>query len=220
MAGQQDWEIKSRADHCSVSEQKFADGETFYSALIFEAEGYVRNDYGEKAWAAIDKSKAFSVWKSVFRLPPPPSEETLKKENAEGLLRKFMEDEDQSNINAIFILAVLLERKRILVERDVQKRDDGMKIRVYEHKQTGEHFLISGSGVEISSARKGTGRSGQPDGGAPGTSRGSLSRTAGTCSRIVLLIRKNSAHPASRIWMVSVAPGYDMNMSVENRLAR
>jgi hypothetical protein len=37
---------------------------------------------------------------------------------------------------------VMLERKRLLVERDVQHREDGKMIRVYEHRKTGEMFLI------------------------------------------------------------------------------
>lgn len=53
-----------------------------------------------------------------------------------------MQDEDNTKINAIYILAVMLERKRILVERDVQTKDDGGTIRVYEHRQSGETFLI------------------------------------------------------------------------------
>jgi hypothetical protein len=36
----------------------------------------------------------------------------------------------------------MLERKKIFVERDVQKTEDGRKLRVYEHKKTGESFLV------------------------------------------------------------------------------
>ncbi len=75
-------------------------------------------------------------------MPAPPPEETLKKETAESLLRQFMEDEDASRRNAIYILAVMLERRRTLVEKDVQVRKDGIKVRVYEHRKTGETFLV------------------------------------------------------------------------------
>jgi len=69
-------------------------------------------------------------------------EEALKKETAESLLRRLIEDDDESKTNVIYILGVMLERKRMLVERDIQGRDDGSLIRVYEHRQTGETFLI------------------------------------------------------------------------------
>ena len=54
-----------------------------------------------------------------------------------------METDDPSKRNVIFILAVMLERRRILVEKEVQMPEGtGMKIRVYEHKQTGESFVV------------------------------------------------------------------------------
>jgi len=79
----------------------------------------------------------------MFRVPPPQPEEALKKETAESLLRRMVQEEEPSLINVIFILAVMLERKRILVERDVQTRDDGRTVLVYEHRKTGESFLIT-----------------------------------------------------------------------------
>jgi hypothetical protein len=82
------------------------------------------------------------VWKGVFRMPPPPPEEPLKKETAESLLRKLIEDGEQSRAGVIYILAVMLERKRVLTEKDVQKRPDGVWIRVYEHRRTAETFLV------------------------------------------------------------------------------
>jgi hypothetical protein len=85
---------------------------------------------------------AFSRWHSVFRMPPPPEEEALKKETAESLLRKLMESEEESNRNIIYILAVMLERKRILVERGVEHREDSTVLRVYEHRKTRETFVI------------------------------------------------------------------------------
>ena len=49
----------------------------------------------------------------------------------------------------VFILTVMLERKRILAEKDVQIRDDGVKVRIYEHKKTGETFLVSDPGLKL-----------------------------------------------------------------------
>lgn len=111
--------------------------------LSSSEEGYRRADYCEKCWQAHqDSSSPASSWKGTFRLPPPPPEEALKKETAEHLLRRLMQDEDNTRINVIYILAVMLERKRILIERDIQHKEDGTTIRVYEHRSTGETFLI------------------------------------------------------------------------------
>jgi len=54
----------------------------------------------------------------------------------------MMENDDHSKTSVIYILAVMHERKKILVERDVQTHDDGNMVRVYEHRETGETFLI------------------------------------------------------------------------------
>jgi hypothetical protein len=86
----------------------------------------------------------------VFKLPPPPAPEALKKETAASLLRELMENKDAANQNTIYILAIMLERRRVLAERDVQTRKDGVKIRVYEHRKTGETFLIPDPCLKLS----------------------------------------------------------------------
>jgi hypothetical protein len=53
-----------------------------------------------------------------------------------------MDQDDEADLDAVFILAVMLERKKILVERDVQTAENGLKMRIYEHRKTGESFLI------------------------------------------------------------------------------
>ena len=137
-----DWNIQAPACTCTACEKTFGDGDQLFSLLQFGAEGYARHDYCIACWAEKARAGATGVWKGIFRAPPPPPAEALKKETAESLLRHMMETEDPKHGNAIFILAVMLERRRILVERDVQTRDDGMKIRVYEHKKTNETFFI------------------------------------------------------------------------------
>lgn len=137
-----DWNIQAPANICTACNKTFTDGEPLFSRLQFSAEGYARRDYCAVCWSDPARSGATGVWRGVFRAPPPPAEEPLKKETAESLLRHLMETEDAKHGNAIFILAVMLERRRILAERDVQTRDDGVKIRVYEHKKSGETFFI------------------------------------------------------------------------------
>jgi hypothetical protein len=140
----QDWDIKPRDESCSGCRTPFADEQIYFSALVFAADGYKRADYCEKCWPAKDKETVlpYSMWQGVYRVPPPEREEPLKKETAESLLRRLMEQEDPAKANVIYILAVMLERNRLLVERDLQTNDRGALIRVYEHRKTGETFLI------------------------------------------------------------------------------
>jgi hypothetical protein len=146
----QDWNIKTRGAACSATGNAFEDGTTIYSRLIFGEEGYGREDYSETEWNEKLRDSAVSVWKSIFHAPPPAAEEPLKKETVESLLRQLIETDDLANRSVIFILSVMLERKRILVERDVHHREDGVKVRVYEHKKTGETFLIPDPELKLS----------------------------------------------------------------------
>lgn len=138
----QDWDVRARGEACVRCEKPFADQEEFFSRLIFGDEGYQRADYCKACWEQVSGEPSLSMWQSVFRLPPPPPPEALKKETAESLLRKLMEEDDPAHANTIYILAVMLERRRLLVERDVQVREDGVKVRVYEHRKTNETFVI------------------------------------------------------------------------------
>jgi len=148
---QPEWNIKERSAVCQGCEKEFVDEQPFYSRLSFDGEeGYIRKDLCEACWEKENKEDALSVWKSVFRVPPPPPPEPLQKETAESLLRKLMEEEDYSKLNTIYILAVMLERKRILAEREVQVPEEGFKVRVYEHKKTGETFVIKDPGLKLS----------------------------------------------------------------------
>ena len=146
----QEWEIKGRGDMCRISGRPFRDGEAFWSRLVAGSEGYAREDYAEEHWSPSLKHESVSAWKSVFHAPPPATEEPLKKESAEAALRKLMAEEDPSNANAIFVLAVMLERKKTLVEKDVQMPDEHTKLRIYEHKLTGEAFLIPDPQLKLS----------------------------------------------------------------------
>ena len=138
----QEWEIRACSRVCAATGQSFADGQSIHSCLVYGPEGYERRDFSEAGWAQADRQGVVSFWKSEFHAPPPPAPEAVRKETAETLLRQFLGKEDYSRINAIYILAVMLERKRVLVERDVQVREDGCRVLIYEHKRTGEVFTI------------------------------------------------------------------------------
>jgi hypothetical protein len=48
----------------------------------------------------------------------------------------------------------MLERKKILVEKEVQTREDRTKIRIYEHKKTGETFLVVDPELKLAEIEK------------------------------------------------------------------
>lgn len=135
----QDWEIRKRSDTCTLTQRPFQDGEFFFTALYREGDGFRREDISEEAWASVpEEPRPFSFWRSKFETPPPPPPEPLAKQDAESILRRLIEENADTSRNARYILALMLERKRLL--KPMPSEDDD--ILVYEHAQSGETFLI------------------------------------------------------------------------------
>lgn len=137
---QADWEIKSRAHACARTGTEFHPGEMFYTMLIREGDGFRREDLSEEAWAARnDNIQPFSFWRSKYEPPAPPRPEPLPRDDAEGLLRRLVAENNPAHTNARYILALMLERKRML--RPVESQDEDML--VYEHVATGETIVLA-----------------------------------------------------------------------------
>ncbi len=145
----QDWQIKPRGHACAACARPFADGEAFVSRLYREGADYVRDDRCAVCAADAAPDGLLSLWRTVYRAPPPPAPEPVRRETAEALLRRHMERADAESRDAVFVLAVMLERRRVLVEREVQARPDGERLRVYEHRATGETFLVVDPGLRL-----------------------------------------------------------------------
>jgi hypothetical protein len=147
---QQDWNIRSRAEVCDATGKPFEEGEIFYTALFREEDGFRRTDLCEEAWVARSADPAapaaFSSWRSKFEPPAPPPPEPLPRDDAEGMLRRLLESNDPAHVNTRYLLAVMLERKRIL--RPQPSVEKG--ILVYEHSRTGETFLITDPDLSLS----------------------------------------------------------------------
>ena len=82
-----------------------------------------------------------SHWQGTYEVPPPVVD-VIQKDTAETLLRKLIEQNDPKHGPASYILAVMLERKRILRVKEQIKRE-GKRIFVYEHPKTGDVFTIA-----------------------------------------------------------------------------
>jgi len=145
----QNWKISKRARSCSETEQSFNDGDHFYTA-IFEHEEednvFIRKDFSEPAWEALiaaeDQPKPFSFWRSKFEIPEVAEDPSvMKKETAEGLLDRLMEEDRPESENARFILAVMLERDKLLKEIDTKDTDEA-KFRIYEKRANGDVLII------------------------------------------------------------------------------
>jgi len=135
----QDWEIRKRSEVCTQTQRPFLEDEFFYTAIFREGDGFRREDLSEEAWAARPDGEApFSFWRSKFEMPPPPPPEPLAKQDAEGILRRLITENSEATKNARYILALMLERKRLLKPMESTDPD----VLVYERAGSGETFLI------------------------------------------------------------------------------
>ena len=148
---QQDWTIQSRGHHCAATGRNFTEGEHFYTLLFDEKTGYRREDLSEEAFRDRPKDavQPFSFWRTKYTPPPPPEPEAIGKQTAEDLLRAYMAEQEEGvakaadkKTSARYLLAVMLERKRILKETATKRTEDGTLVRIYEHAKTGEVFVI------------------------------------------------------------------------------
>ena len=136
-----EWAIKHRADVCAVTHRPFAPGEYFYTLLFHDADGYRREDLSEKAWRDRNENiRPFSFWKSRYEPLPPRPPEPLARESAEDLFRRLIASENPPT-NACYVLAAMLERKRVLKQIKTEQGTNG-RVLIYEHGATGDIFVV------------------------------------------------------------------------------
>jgi hypothetical protein len=137
-----EWAIKHRADACAVTHRPFVPGEYFYTLLYHDANGYRREDLSEEAWRNRNENiQPFSFWKSRYEPVPPKPAEPVAKETAEQLFRRLMAS-DNAPANPCYVLAVMLERKRVLKQVKTESRDSGRRVLIYEQSTTGDVFVV------------------------------------------------------------------------------
>lgn len=141
-----EWNIQSRAHACEACQQSFADKQAYHTLLFDLGSELRRSDVCEACWqkqfadAAVQKG-LISRWQGTYEAPAPVAE-VIQKENAESLLKKLIELNDPRYIPAGFILAVMLERKRLLKVKEQIVRD-GKRTFIYEQPKTGDVFTIT-----------------------------------------------------------------------------
>lgn len=149
-----EWNIQSRAHACQACEQPFADKQLYHTLLFDEKSELRRLDVCDGCWKSqfseggTDKKDVISRWHAVYETPPAAPPEAIEKENAETLLRKLIDLNDPKHGAVCYILAVMLERKRLLKVKEQLKRD-GQRIFVYEQPKTGDLFTITDPNLQL-----------------------------------------------------------------------
>ncbi len=149
-----DWNIQSRGHVCGACAKPFANGRPYHTLLAFERHEVARQDVCEDCWktqfseGAKDRKGFISHWVGEYKAPPPAPPDPIQKDTAESLLRKLIEKNDPKYRGATFILAVMLERKKLLKVK-AQLKEDGVRLFVYEQPRTGDVFTIPDPDLQL-----------------------------------------------------------------------
>jgi len=155
MAFNETWHVRTRSRECADTGEKFSEGQKIVTALFPDSEtgGYLRKDFSDDAWKAREaeggEKEYFSHWRTVFT--PTPANETVQpvtKQSAEDLLHSLVEEDQEHTENTRYILAVMLERQKLLRETDSQPTAGGI-LRIYEHRKTGEVFIVKDPNIPL-----------------------------------------------------------------------
>ena len=148
-----DWNIQSRAHACEACGRGFHDREHYHTLLFDEKASFRRLDVCQSCWqkqfseGGRERKGFLSYWSGTYEAPPPPSE-PIQKETAESLLRKIIELNDPHYAAAAYILAAMLERKRLLKIKEELVRE-GQRVFIYEQPRTGDLFTIVDPNLQL-----------------------------------------------------------------------
>lgn len=143
-----EWNIQPRANACQHCGHAFQKGEPLHTLLFDDRQGFHRLDVCDACWqtqhaqGSNHRRGFISHWVSRYEPPPPAPPEPIQKETAESLLRKLLARNAPEHAGSVFILAVMLERKRVLKVK-AQPREGGRRVLIYEHARTGEVFTVT-----------------------------------------------------------------------------
>jgi hypothetical protein len=148
-----DWNIQSRAHACQACGKAFADKQSYHTLLFDEKRDFTRLDICPDCWqtqfsqGATERKGFVSYWQGTYEAPVA-APEPIQKENAESVLRRIIELQDEKYAAAGFILAVMLERKRILKVKE-QLVHDGRRVFIYEHSRTNDLFSVADPNLQL-----------------------------------------------------------------------
>lgn len=148
-----EWNIQSRTHQCQLTGKAFAEGESFHTVLLDAKIGFERLDLSSAAWKEhgpeiIQRPNFISHWVATYEPPPAVAPDAIQKDDAESLLRRLLATKDDRYAPSIFILAVMLERKKMLRVKS-QVREHKRRVIVYEHVKSGDIFLINDPDLQL-----------------------------------------------------------------------
>lgn len=148
-----EWNIQSRAHACQACGKPFQEKSAYHTFLVDSGRLFERRDLCDGCWKSEpERARAthgfVSHWQGIYLPPPAAPPDPIQKDTAESLLRRLAEQNDPAHAGVIYILAVMLERKRILKVKS-QVFQEGHRIFVYEHAKSGDCFTIPDPALQL-----------------------------------------------------------------------
>ncbi|MBI1871283.1 MAG: hypothetical protein HYS07_08840 [Chlamydiae bacterium] len=153
-----EWEIQGLSQNCSGCQSSFQDQNPFYCFLLFpqgsipQRKDFCKNCVDQAKADYVASSTIYSYWEGhVHILPLAPKPKPLPYERFETLLRKYIVSKEPHDQKFAYILALLLERKKILIHREsVRKEEAKNRFLIYEHAETEESFILEDPTLTLS----------------------------------------------------------------------
>ncbi|TET31819.1 MAG: hypothetical protein E3J72_21280 [Planctomycetota bacterium] len=123
-----DYKISRTTRTCAKCEAAFSRGDSFFSTVMDTTEGFQRMDFCPKCWEAVaddEKKKLFSFWKAGIRPKGAPKHRKLDMETAKEFFIRLHGSADADKKNFLYLLTLLILRKRGLVHKTTIREDGG-----------------------------------------------------------------------------------------------
>ena len=120
-----DYEVGRCTRRCAASDVEFKPGDQFYSVLLPEGAEVVRKDYAAENWPGAT-DEAICWWKSEM---PDVAQGKVTWAPNDAILNYFLElVEKPTETDQLYILALLMIRKRIVRLEETERQEDGQEL--------------------------------------------------------------------------------------------
>lgn len=135
----QEFSIHRSSRKCHKGDRPFEPGERYYSAVLQRGSELVRQDFSKEHWHG-PPEKTVGWWVNQM-----PAKRTGKRTLAPTMvlldaLEKLCEQPEDSDL--AYLLAVLLIRRRLLTEQQIEPAEDDPNHLHLNHSSNGREFLV------------------------------------------------------------------------------
>ena len=130
-----EFDLQKCTRKCAATGREFAPGDVYFSELVPDGASVVRRDYGEAEWSG-ESENAIGSWKSRV---PDPKQRRISWAPNDVLLQYFVElHENRQKADVLYVLTLLLVRRRILRLEATEADDNGAMV-LYCPRQESEY---------------------------------------------------------------------------------